>query len=133
MNKPPILGNITPIIAAGGDIEKSISFYEEQLGFTTLYKEGNPVEMAIIKRDSAQIILQRNDDRHLAEWTTFRIQVDGIEQLYNHLVTKLNLVVTNAYRFVTKLNLVVTNTYRFVTKLNLVVTNAYRFLTKLSF
>ncbi|WP_224086814.1 VOC family protein [Nostoc sp. MS1] len=88
MNKPPVLGNITPIIPAGGDIEKSITFYKEQLGFTTLYKEGNPVRMAIIQRDSAQIILQKNDDRHLAQQTTFRIQVDGIEQLYAEFQAK---------------------------------------------
>ncbi|QLE57782.1 VOC family protein [Nostoc sp. TCL26-01] len=88
MNKLPVLGNITPIIPAGGDLEKSIVFYEQQLGFTTLYKEGNPVEIAIIKRDSAEIILQRNDDRYLAEWTTFRIQVDDIEQLYREFQSK---------------------------------------------
>ncbi len=82
MNKPPVLGNISPIIPAGSDMEKAIAFDEQQLGFRTIHKEGNPVTMAIVKRDSAEIFLQRNDDQHLAEWTTFRIQVDGIEQLY---------------------------------------------------
>ncbi|MDZ8029042.1 MAG: VOC family protein [Nostoc sp. SerVER01] len=81
MKKPPVLGNISPIIPAGGDMEKAIAFYEK-LGFTTIYQEGDPVTMAIIKRDCAEIFLQKNDDRHLAEWTTFRIKVDGIEQLY---------------------------------------------------
>lgn len=80
-----MLGNISPIIPAGGDMEKALAFYEQQLGFTTTYKEGDPVTMAIVKRDSAEIFLQKNDDKHLAEWTTFRIQVEHIEQLYQEL------------------------------------------------
>lgn len=82
MNQQPVLGNISPFIPAGSDVEVAIAFYEQQLGFTTLYKEGDPVTMAIVKRDSAEIFLQKNDDKHLAEWTTFRIQVTHIEQLY---------------------------------------------------
>lgn len=86
MNQPSLFKSITPFIPAGSDVEKSIAFYEQKLGFTTIYTEGNPIEIAIIRRDAAEIILQRNDDRHLAEWTTFRIQVDGIEQLYQYLL-----------------------------------------------
>lgn len=82
MSKLPVLKNISPMIPAGNDLEKSITFYEQQLGFKLIYKEGNPITMAIVKRDSAEIFLLQNDDKHLAEWTTFRIQVDGIEQLY---------------------------------------------------
>jgi uncharacterized glyoxalase superfamily protein PhnB len=88
MNQQPVLKSITPLIPAGGDIEKSIAFYEQQLGFTTIYTEGNPIEIAIIRRDAAEIILQRNDDRNLAEWTTFRIQVENIEQLYQELLAR---------------------------------------------
>jgi predicted enzyme related to lactoylglutathione lyase len=35
--KQPILGKISPIIPAGSDMEKALSFYEQQLGFTTIY------------------------------------------------------------------------------------------------
>jgi uncharacterized glyoxalase superfamily protein PhnB len=88
MSTLPKLGNISPFIPAGKDVEKAIAFYEQQLGFTTVYREGEPVTMAIVKRDSAQIFLQQNDDKHLAEWTTFRIQVEQIEQLYNEFQAK---------------------------------------------
>jgi uncharacterized glyoxalase superfamily protein PhnB len=88
MNILPKLGNISPFIPAGQDVEKAIAFYEQQLGFTTVYREGEPVTMAIVKRDSAQIFLQQNDDKHLAEWTTFRIQVEQIEQLYQEFQAK---------------------------------------------
>ncbi|MBH8555131.1 VOC family protein [Nostocaceae cyanobacterium CENA357] len=82
MSKQPVLKNISPMIPAGNDLEKSIAFYEQQLGFKLIHKEGNPITMAVVKRDFAEIFLLKNDDQHLAEWTTFRIQVDGIEQLY---------------------------------------------------
>ncbi|PSB55683.1 bleomycin resistance family protein, partial [Chroococcidiopsis cubana CCALA 043] len=60
MSKSPRLGNISPIIPAGNDMEKAIAFYEDQLGFITIHKEGDPVTMAIVKRDSAEIFLQKN-------------------------------------------------------------------------
>lgn len=88
MNKQPVLGNISPIIPAGEDIEKAIAFYEQKLGFQTIHTEGKPVSMAIVKRDAAQIFLQKKDDKYLAENTTFLIQVTHIEQLYEELLAK---------------------------------------------
>jgi uncharacterized glyoxalase superfamily protein PhnB len=88
VNNPPVLGNISPIIPAGSDMEKAIEFYEQKLGFTTIYQEDEPVTMAIVKRDLAEIFLQQNDDTYLAEWTTFRIQVKHVEQLYEELQNK---------------------------------------------
>ncbi|MBF2008839.1 MAG: VOC family protein [Chlorogloeopsis fritschii C42_A2020_084] len=88
MNKPPVLKNINPMIPAGSDMEVAIAFYEQQLGFTTIHKEGDPVRMAIVQRDGATIFLLQNDDKHLAEWTNFRIFVDGIEQLYAEFQAK---------------------------------------------
>lgn len=86
--KPPILGKISPIIPAGDDVEKAIAFYEEQLGFTVLYQEGQPITLALVQRDAAEIFLQKNADQHLAEWTTFRIEVQQIEALYQELQAK---------------------------------------------
>ncbi|MDF5732475.1 MAG: glyoxalase superfamily protein [Rhizonema sp. PD38] len=88
MNEQPVLGNVSPIIPAGDDIEKAIAFYEQQLGFTTIHKEGKPLKMAIVKRDSTEIILLKNDDKHLAEGTTLRIHVTHIEQLYEEFQAK---------------------------------------------
>lgn len=73
--KQPILGKISPIIPAGSDMEKAIAFYEQQMGFTTIYQEGDPVTMAIIKRDSVEIFLQKEaatpsaTSRTNAEWS----------------------------------------------------------------
>jgi uncharacterized glyoxalase superfamily protein PhnB len=82
------LGNISPMIPAGNDVAGAIAFYEEQLGFKTIYTEGDPLTLAIVKRDAAEIFLYQNDDQHLAEWTTFRIQVENIEALYEEFQAK---------------------------------------------
>ena len=88
MSKPSVLGNISPMIPAGTDVAGAIAFYEEQLGFTTIYTEGMPITLAIVKRNSAEVFLYQNDDPHLAKWTTFRIQVENIEQLYEEFQAK---------------------------------------------
>lgn len=88
MTQQPILGNISPLIPAGDDVEKTIAFYEQKLGFTTIHKEGNPLRMAIVKRDSAEIFLVKNDYQQLAESISLRIQVSNIEQLYEEYQNK---------------------------------------------
>lgn len=55
MNDLPKLGNISPLIPAGDDVQKAIDFYQQQLGFSVIHREGNPVRMAIVKRDRAEI------------------------------------------------------------------------------
>ncbi|MFL9458970.1 VOC family protein [Tolypothrix bouteillei VB521301_2] len=88
MSNSPRLGNISPIVPAGSDMEKAIAFYESQLGFLTIHTEGNPVTMAVVKRDSAEIFLQKNDDKHLAQGTAFRVHVEHVEQLYEEFQAK---------------------------------------------
>ncbi len=70
------------------DLEKTVAFYEQQLGFKPIHQEGNPIYMAIVKRDSAQIFLLKNGDKHLAEGTSLRINVNHIEELYAEFQAK---------------------------------------------
>ncbi|MBE9227539.1 VOC family protein [Phormidium sp. LEGE 05292] len=88
MNNRPQIGNISPLIPAGDDLEKSIKFYEQKLGFTTIHQEGNPTRMAIVKRDNAEIFLVKNDYHDLAKEISLRLQVTGIEELYQELESK---------------------------------------------
>ncbi len=82
MSDRPVLGNLSPMIPAGADVETAIVFYEQKLGFTTIHKEGEPTEMAIVTRDAVEIFLCKNDDRYLAEQTAFRMHVEYVERLY---------------------------------------------------
>lgn len=78
----PILGNLSPLIPAGSDVDATLAFYTQKLGFTSRYTQGEPTEMAIVARDTVEIFLCRNDDRYIAEQTSFRIHVQHVEQLY---------------------------------------------------
>jgi hypothetical protein len=82
MPHTPVLGNLSPLIPAGSDVDTTLAFYVQQLGFTTRYTQGEPTEMAIIQRDAVEIFLCRNADRYVAEQTSFRIHVQHVEQLY---------------------------------------------------
>ncbi len=86
-NNSPKLKNLSPLIPAGKDVEKSIEFYEK-LGFMTTHTEGKPLKMAIVERDDIQIFLVQNDYKHLAEEISLRIRVEGIEQLYEEFLAK---------------------------------------------
>lgn len=88
MNQPPQIGSISPLIPAGDDLEKAIEFYEQKLGFITIHQEGNPPRMAIVKRDNAEIFLVKSDYHDLAKEISLRLQVTGIEQLYQELESK---------------------------------------------
>ncbi|VEP17985.1 Bleomycin resistance family protein [Hyella patelloides LEGE 07179] len=81
MNQTPVLQSISPLIPGGDDLKATVAFYEQKLGFKCIHKEGDPIHMAIVQRDSTQIFLIQNEDKHLAEGTSLRIQVEGIEQL----------------------------------------------------
>lgn len=87
-NNRPQIGNISPLIPAGDDLEKFIKFYEEKLGFTTIHQEGNPIRMAIVKRDNAEIFLVKSDYHDLAKEISLRLQVTGIEQLYQEFLSQ---------------------------------------------
>ena len=82
MPTAPVLGKLSPLIPAGSDVEASLAFYVQHLGFTTKYKQGEPTAMAIIQRDAVEIFLCRNADRYVAEQTSCRIHVQHVEQLY---------------------------------------------------
>ena len=88
MNQQTFLNSINPLIPGGEDLEKTVAFYEKQLGFKRIHQEGDPIHMAIVKRDSAQIFLLKNGDKHLAEGTSLRINVNQIEQLYAEFQAK---------------------------------------------
>ena len=88
MNQQTFLNSINPLIPGGEDLEQTVAFYEQQLGFQCIHQEGDPIYMAIVKRDSAQIFLLKNGDKHLAEGTSLRINVNQIEQLYAEFQAK---------------------------------------------
>lgn len=84
----PQLHSLTPLSPAGADVDATVRFYEEALGFTTLFKDGQPTQIAMIKRGDISIMLCLNADKNLADNTAFRIRTSNIESLYQEFVGK---------------------------------------------
>ena len=72
---------VSPLIPAR-DVEEGIAFYERAFGFSLLYRDADPAQFAIVGSDGAKLHLFASQDKHLADWTSLRIEVDGIDALH---------------------------------------------------
>jgi uncharacterized glyoxalase superfamily protein PhnB len=81
----PQLRSLTPLIPGGARLDDSLAFYEQKLGFSRTWQDGDPVQIAGVRRDSVEIILYRHDDRYLADQTSFRVRVEDVARLYADL------------------------------------------------
>lgn len=79
-------GGITPLVPAN-DVPAAIAFYTEKLGFTEMWRGEDPVKEAGILRDAASVIFFECKDRTIAEMTSFRVRIDGIEAFYEQCKT----------------------------------------------
>lgn len=77
----PVFSKLIPMLPAGNDIQAALAFYEQKLGFTAIYK-ADDLGMAILRRNTVDIILQNIDDPQTASQTSLRIQISGVEALY---------------------------------------------------
>ena len=80
-NPTPVFNKLTPMIPAGKDIQAALDFYEQKLGFMASYK-ADDLGMVILRRGAVEIILQNIDDPHTASQTSLRIQLSGVNALY---------------------------------------------------
>ncbi|MBD1856942.1 MULTISPECIES: VOC family protein [Leptolyngbya] len=80
------LRRICPFIPAGEDVARTIAFYEQKLGFKRQWQDSETPELALISRDEIELFLQKNPDPECAEWTTLRIEVQDIADLYREIV-----------------------------------------------
>lgn len=70
------------------DERRAVSFFEDALGFTELRHEGRG--LGILRRDAVELHLWVPDgsapgaERHLAGTASCRIEVTGVEELYEH-------------------------------------------------
>ncbi len=69
----------TPVLASL-DIARSVDFFCSRLGFTKLYAEQG--SYGVITRGSVGLHFWACNEAHIAENTSCRVQVSGIEALY---------------------------------------------------
>ncbi len=75
----PTLQSASPVLASL-DIERTVAFYCSQLGFSRVYVEAGV--WGIVSRDAVQIHFWPCSEPHVAENTSCRVYVAGIDQLY---------------------------------------------------
>jgi len=73
--------NVSPLIPAR-DVDQAIVFYRDALGFDLFHRDAEPAAFAIVGLDDARLHLFASQDQHLADWTSLRIGVDGIDALH---------------------------------------------------
>lgn len=76
-------GGVTPIIPAQ-DVEKTLVFYQERLGFEPILRAGEPTNYAGARRHESEIRFFQCNDHRIAEWTACRVSVEAIDALYGH-------------------------------------------------
>jgi catechol 2,3-dioxygenase-like lactoylglutathione lyase family enzyme len=74
----------TPALASL-DIQRTIDFYCSHLGFMQVYAEQGAY--GIVSRDSVSIHFWACTERHIAENTSCRVQVEGIDDYYARCVS----------------------------------------------
>lgn len=74
-------GVITPLVPAN-DVDAAIAFYTQELGFVEMWRAGEPATEAGVLRDAASVIFFECKDPAIAQMTSFRIRVHGIEAFY---------------------------------------------------
>lgn len=82
MTDAPHLLSATPVLASL-DIARSVAFFCTKLGFTVMHAE--PGIYGIVTRDNVQIHFWACADRAIAEATSCRVRVRGIDQLYEQV------------------------------------------------
>lgn len=87
MKTPIVFNSAVPMLPAI-DLEKAIAFYEEKLGFRKDFQWGDPIDYAGVIRDRIELHLFQCDDRELPHHTSFRINVSGIEGLFQEYQSK---------------------------------------------
>jgi len=79
--RPVYLKEAVPVIPAL-DVAVSAAFYEAKLGFTEIFRGGDPPVYAGMQRDGVRFHIFECVDKRIADWTAFRIYVRGIAELY---------------------------------------------------
>jgi len=86
MPDAPAILSVVPMIPGGDDVSKSLDYYVNMLGFARRFHHGEPIELAGIACGGVELLLYRNGDKHLAENTSYRVKVEGVDALHAEFV-----------------------------------------------
>lgn len=61
------------------DVGATAAFYTTKLGFTNVYQDSG---FLILQRDDIQLHFTECDEQHLVDWSSCRVEVEGVDSLY---------------------------------------------------
>lgn len=76
------LGEVTPILCVH-DVEASIAYYMEKLGFTSCWRWGEPPSFGGVRRDQVQIFFCKDGQGNPGTWMS--VWVDDVDALHQEL------------------------------------------------
>ncbi|OAS87813.1 MULTISPECIES: hypothetical protein [Metabacillus] len=80
MKKANLL-SIVPLVPAI-EMEKTIAFYTEQLGFNNHIRDGEPLTYAGLKNGNVEFHLYKTSKKYLCDWSVIRIETNNINDHY---------------------------------------------------
>jgi uncharacterized glyoxalase superfamily protein PhnB len=85
MNGEVRIRGAVPVLASL-DIERSVAFFVEHLGFTRVYAAAG--SYGIVERDGQAVHFWACTERHIAENTSCRLRVSGVDTLYEQVAPR---------------------------------------------
>ncbi len=64
------------------DIQGSVDFFVEKLGFEAPFTHGDPKQYGGVERDGVRVHFITVQDKMVCEWTVCRIYVENIDDIY---------------------------------------------------
>ena len=82
-----VFGRVAPTICVR-NIERALIFYCETLGFTDVFRNGDPVGFVILERDRAEIHLTLHPNHRAGTSNVAHLMVSDASALYDQLVAR---------------------------------------------
>ncbi|MGC7411159.1 VOC family protein [Pandoraea pneumonica] len=77
-------GRIAPTLSVT-DLDRSLRFYTDVLGFEKVFEAGSPVGFVILKKDGAELHLSRDAQHRATSQNVAHLMVANADALHNHL------------------------------------------------
>jgi catechol 2,3-dioxygenase-like lactoylglutathione lyase family enzyme len=87
VDEPIVFGEVTPVVPAR-DVAAALRFYVEKLGFTEVWRGGEPVTDDAVRRGAVSVMFFACDDPKIAQWTAFRVRSSAVAALYEHCLAQ---------------------------------------------
>lgn len=80
-------GRVAPTISVS-DMDRALSFYCRELGFSAVFENGSPVGFVILAKDGAELHLSLDKKHRVTSQNVAHLMVNDAAAFYRHLETR---------------------------------------------